>query len=125
MTIVISPAKVIVGYLIISIAILALANPGYGAASGFAILLGGTAGSLKLFVELVPDIYYEDLSSGRHLSKGNLIVAISAIALWLSGGVLLFQTITAKQKGGYALATILICIVASVFNISIFALRGI
>lgn len=119
-----TPAKILALYGVISGLLLAIARPGYDAVSGVFILIGGAAGSLKLFVDSSQDVYYEDLALGRQFSSEALTVSLFALAIWLLGAFMVFMAARSKKKGGFLVGTILIWLIGSGYNLIWFGIRS-
>ncbi|WP_411825471.1 hypothetical protein [Luteolibacter sp. AS25] len=117
-------ANTIAIYVIASGLLAAITNPGYGAFSGIALLLGGTALSLKLSIVTAKDIYYDTLDAGVQFSSTALSISLFAFGLWILGGYFLVMSARSKWRGGFVAALVLVWIIGSGHNLVMFGLQS-
>lgn len=113
-----------VAYVGVSVLIALLARPGYDIASTWIILLAGTAGSLLLFFNTIPDMYYQDLSLGNQIGWEAISVGTFALILWLAGGILVYWVGKRGVKSAFSLHLVLGWICGSAYNVFWFAIRS-
>lgn len=109
--------KLLTLYIGISAAIALLTSPGFGHLSASVILIGGSTGCLRLIVEVLPLVYYEDSWLGRSFSGQALATCCFALVLWALGGLLVFLGNRTRWRTGYIVWLIAVCVVGSAYNL--------
>lgn len=76
-------------YTLLSVALL-FARPGYSVVGSWAILLGGSAGSLSLVVDSLPRLYPAYLDGTARFNTEAASVGGGAFAIWIAGAFLTY-----------------------------------
>ena len=111
-------------YTLLSLALL-FAEPGYNLIGAWAILFGGTAGSLALAVDCLPEFYQKHLGGITYFNPDAVILCVGALLIWIAGGFIIFHCFISPRRIAFRIALVCLWIIASIFNSYWFVIRSV